>query len=144
MSAAGACGPAGRAVTLADVDRVLPGIVRNVWDAEVEDVLLVSQAASWPDTPVNGFVKNDFDPQRSGDVILVPRFGVQTTYNPGRGAMHGTQYEYDIHVPLVFWGAVKAGASDAASTPYDLAPTVGGWLGVALPDAVGKPLSLPR
>ena len=144
MSAAGACGPAGRAVTLADVDRVLPGIVRNVWDAEVEDVLLVSQAASWPDTPVNGFVKNDFDVQRSGDVILVPRFGVQTTYNPGRGAMHGTQYEYDIHVPLVFWGAVKAGASDAASTPYDLAPTVGGWLGVALPDAVGKPLSLPR
>ena len=143
-SAAGACGPAGSAVTLADVDRVLPGIVRNVWDAEVEDVLLVSQAASWPDTPVNGFVKNDFDPQRSGDVILVPRFGVQTTYNPGRGSMHGTHYEYDIHVPLVFWGAVKAGASDAATTPYDLAPTVGGWLGVALPDAVGKPLSLPR
>ncbi len=143
-SVAGACGPAGRAVTLADVDRVLPGIVRTVWDAEVEDVLLVSQAANWPDTPVNGFVKNDFDPGRSGDVILVPRYGVQTTYNPGRGSMHGTHYEYDIHVPLVFWGAgVKAGALERPSTPYDLAPTVGQWLGVTLPQAVGKAL-LPR
>jgi arylsulfatase A-like enzyme len=66
------------------------------------------------------------------------------SYNPGRGAMHGTQYEYDIHVPLVFWGAVRAGASDAATAPYDLAPTVGRWLGVSLPDAVGKPLDLPR
>jgi arylsulfatase A-like enzyme len=59
--------------------------------------------------------------------------------------MHGTHYEYDIHVPLIFWGAgVKAGASDAPSTPYDLAPTVGQWLGVTLPQAVGKALSLPR
>jgi hypothetical protein len=144
-SVAGACGPAGRSVTLADVDRVLPGLVKLVWGAEVEDVLLVSQAATWPDTPVNGFVKNDFDPRRSGDVILVPRSGVQTTYNPGRGSMHGTHYEYDIHVPLVFWGAgVKAGALDAPSTPYDLAPTVGQWLGVTLPQAVGKALPLTR
>jgi arylsulfatase A-like enzyme len=59
--------------------------------------------------------------------------------------MHGTHHEYDIHVPLVFWGAgVKAGSSDAPATPYDLAPTVGLWLGVTLPDAVGRPLDLPR
>ena len=44
-------------------------------------------------------------------------------------------------MPLIFWGAgVKAGASEAPSTPYDLAPTVGQWLGVTLPDATGKPL----
>ncbi|HMA29249.1 MAG TPA: alkaline phosphatase family protein [Thermoanaerobaculia bacterium] len=144
-SAAGACGAAGRPVTAADVDRVLPGLVKLVWGAEVEDVLLTSQAASWRETPALPFVKNDFDAQRSGDVILVPRWGVQTSYNPGRGSMHGTHYEYDIHVPLIFWGAgVKAGASDAPSTPYDLAPTVGQWLGVTLPQAVGKALSLPR
>jgi hypothetical protein len=132
-------------VTLADVDRVLPAIVRNLWDEEVQDVLLVSQVASWPDTPVNAFVKNDFDAPRSGDVILGPRPGVQTTYNPGRGSMHGTHHEYDIHVPVVFWGAgVKAGASEVPSTPYDLAPTVGKWLGVTLPQATGKALPLPR
>jgi Type I phosphodiesterase / nucleotide pyrophosphatase len=140
----GACGPAGAPVTAADVDRVLPKVVQHVWAEEVEDVLLVSQQTGWPETQAAGFARNDFDRERSGDAFVIPRWGVMSSYNPGRGAMHGTQYEYDIHVPLVFWGAVKAGASDAATTPYDLAPTVGGWLGVALPDAVGKPLALPR
>ncbi len=141
---AGACGPAGSPVTAADVDRVLPNVIRQAWDEEVEDVYLVSAKASWPDTPTRAFVRNDFDPERSGDAFVIPRWGVQSSYSPGRGSMHGTHYEYDIHVPLVFWGAVKAGASDAAATPYDLAPTVGRWLGVDLPDAVGKPLDLPR
>ena len=141
---AGVCGPAGAPVTAADVDRVLPKVVRQVWDEEVEDVLLVSQEAAWPKTPAAGFARNDFDRERSGDAFVIPRWGVMNSYNPGRGAMHGTQYEYDIHVPLVFWGAVKAGVSDAPTTPYDLAPTVGRWLGVAVPDAAGKPLDLPR
>jgi hypothetical protein len=141
---AGACGPAGSPVTAADVDRVLPGLIKNIWNEEVEDVLLVSVQSAWPDTPAAAFARNDFDRERSGDAFIIPRWGVMNSYNPGRGAMHGTQYEYDIHVPLVFWGAVKAGASDAATAPYDLAPTVGRWLGVVLPDAVGKPLDLPR
>ncbi len=143
-TASGACGPVGSPVTAADVDRVLPKIIRHVWDEEVEDVLLVSQEASWPSTPAVSFVRNDFDRERSGDAFVIPRWGVMNSYNPGRGAMHGTHYEYDIHVPLVFWGAVKAGVSEAATTPYDLAPTVGRWLGVTLPDAVGKPLDLAR
>jgi hypothetical protein len=141
---AGTCGPAGAPVTAADVDRVLPKVIQHVWDEEVEDVLLVSQQAAWPETPAAGFARNDLDLERSGDAFVIPRWGVMSSYNPGRGAMHGTQYEYDIHVPLVFWGAVKAGASDAATTPYDLAPTVGRWLGVTVPDATGKPLDLPR
>ncbi len=141
---AGACGPTGKPVTAADVDRVLPKILEHVWNEEVEDVFLVSARASWPETPTAAFVRNDFDAERSGDVFVIPRWGVMSSGNPGRGAMHGSHHEYDIHVPLVFWGAVKAGASDAAATPYDLAPTVGRWLGVTLPDAVGRPLDLPR
>ena len=141
---AGPCGPAGASVTAADVDRVLPKIVTTFWEEEVEDVLPVAGQASWPDTPAARFARNDLDRERSGDAFVIPRRGVMNSYNPGRGAMHGTHYEYDIHVPLVFWGAAKAGASDAAATPYDLAPTVGRWLGVSLPDAVGKPLDLPK
>ena len=116
-----------------------------MWDEEVEDVYLVTAQASWPDTPARTFVLNDFDRERSGDAFVIPRFGVMSSYNPGRGAMHGTHHEYDIHVPLVFWGAgVKAGASDTVSTPYDLAPTVAAWLGVTLPDATGRARPLPR
>jgi arylsulfatase A-like enzyme len=141
---AGTCGPAGTPVTRADVDRVLPRIVTHVWEEEIEDVLPVSEVSAWPDTPAARFARNDLDPERSGDAFVIPRWGVFPSPHPGRGAAHGSPYEYDIHVPLVFWGAVKSGASDAPSTPYDLAPTVGAWLGVALPDAVGKPLDLPR
>ena len=141
---AGACGAAGQPVTAADVDRALPKVLEHVFSEEVEDVFLVSARASWPETPTAAFVRNDFDAERSGDAFVIPRWGVMSSGNPGRGAMHGSLYEYDIHVPLVFWGAVKAGASDAPATPYDLAPTVGRWLGVTLPDAVGKPLDLPR
>ena len=141
---AGACGPAGAPVTPADVDRVLPKIVKSYWEEEIEDVVPVSALAAWPEGPLKTFVRNDFDKERSGDAFVIPRTGVMSTYNPGRGAMHGTHFEYDIHVPLVFWGAVKAGGSDEAATPYDLAPTLGAWLGVALPDAVGKARALPR
>jgi arylsulfatase A-like enzyme len=53
--------------------------------------------------------------------------------------MHGTQYDYDTHVPLLFWGsAFKTGTDIRETTPYDLAPTLGALLGVELADAVGQ------
>jgi hypothetical protein len=35
---------------------------------------------------------------------------------------------------------VRAARVDAASTPYDLAPTLAQALGLALPDAIGRAL----
>ena len=145
LSVAGACGPAGRAVTTADIDRVLPGAVARLHREEFRTVLLASQRAGWDpaDRDVR-FALNDYDPERSGEAYLIPRRGV-IVYPDARGSTHGSQYEYDTNVPLVFWGGgVKAGVSDADRTPYDFAPTVGKLLGVALPDAVGKAIDLPR
>ncbi|MFI5180523.1 MAG: alkaline phosphatase family protein [Thermoanaerobaculia bacterium] len=143
---AGPCGAAGRLVTAADVDRVLPKVVKLRYDEEVAEVLLVRQKASWPkDSPALEFVRNDFDPVRSGDAILVPRPGMLTISDPGRGSMHGTHHEADTHVPLVFWGGpATAGVSRSATTPYDLAPTVGAWLGVTLPEATGRAIPLGK
>ncbi len=142
----GPCGAAGRSVTQADVDRVLPKVVKLRYDEEVAEVLPVRQRASWPEeSPALEFVKNDFDAARSGDAILVPRPGMLTISDPGRGSMHGTHHDADTHVPLVFWGGpAKAGVSHGAATPYDLAPTVGAWLGVALPDATGRAIPLGK
>ncbi len=142
---AGPCGEAGRAVTAADVDRVLPGAIARLWHEEFKTVLLSSRRESWDrsDRDVR-FALNDFDAVRSGDAFLVPRRGV-IVYPDPRGGTHGSQYDYDTHVPLLFWGAgVKAGVSDAERTPYDLAPTVGKLLGVTLPDAVGRAIELPQ
>ncbi|HEV8267341.1 MAG TPA: hypothetical protein VGR00_03875, partial [Thermoanaerobaculia bacterium] len=141
-SVEGPCGPAGREVTERDVDAALPIAVKQLFSEEVAEVLLVSRRDSWdPKDAAVPFVRNDLDVQRSGDAVLVPRPGVQIHWDPGRGSNHGSHYENNIHVPLLFWGdGIPAGASDAPSTPYDLAPTMGKLLGVSLPDAVGKPL----
>ena len=142
---AGPCGEPGRAVGPADVDRVLPGAIARLFREEFRTVLLASQREGWDrnDRDVR-FAWNDFDAVRSGDALLVPRRGV-IVYPDPRGGTHGSQYDYDTHVPLVFWGAgVQAGVSDAERAPYDLAPTVGKLLGVRLPDAIGTAIDLPR
>lgn len=85
-------------------------------------------------------------PGRSGDLFVVPRFGVLVDPYDGKGSSHGSPWEYDIHVPMIFWGGGVAPHLIASpSTPYDLAPTLGAWLGVELPDATGRSLDLwPR
>ena len=145
-SVAGPCGEAGREITSADVDRVLPKLVKLGYDEEIESVFPVSQMSAWPsDSPALEFLRNDFDAERSGDAFLIPRPGVISFPDPGRGAMHGTHHETDTHVPLIFWGgAARAGTPDLSVTPYDLAPTVGAWLGLTLPDATGRALPLGK
>ena len=105
-------------------------------------MLLVSARDRWPaDQPATEFARNDFDPERSGDAFLVPRPGVLMHWDPGRGSDHGSHYEYDNHVPIVFWGApFPTGLTDRHTTPYDLAPTLAELLGVTLPDATGRSL----
>lgn len=138
----GPCGPAGRTITSADVDKALPRAVHRLYQEEIADVYLTSQRSRWPATnPVTGFVENDFDAERSGQAFLIPKPGVIFHWDPGRGSGHGSHYETETHVPLIFWGgpfAARFDGSDAA--PYDLAPTLAKVLDVQLPDAVGKPL----
>jgi hypothetical protein len=135
-----ACGSAGTAVGAAEVDRVLPKVMARFFAEEVEVVYLVSQRSRWPkDAAVTEFVENDFDPERSGDALFVPRHGVMTHWDPARGAMHGSHYDYDTHVPLLFWGGpFRSQAVTVAATPYDMAPTLAALLGIELKDAVGK------
>jgi predicted AlkP superfamily pyrophosphatase or phosphodiesterase len=140
QSAAGACGPAGRSVTAADIDRALPVVAMRFYKEELAGVFLVSRRESWPaNDPATEFVKNDFDAERSGDAVLVPRRGVMMHWDPGRGAMHGTHHDYDTHVPLLFWGgAFRKQLSETPATPYDLAPTLAQLLRVTLDDASGR------
>jgi len=138
----GPCGPAGRSVGAADLDRALPGVVRRFFAEEIDAVLPIAQRDSWPrDDRAVAFALNDLDIERSGDAFLIPREGVLMHWDPVRGTGHGTHHAYDTHVPLVFWGdAWPAGSSSAATTPYDLAPTLAERLGITLPDATGAAL----
>lgn len=62
-------------------------------------------------------------------------------------ATHGSPYPYDTNVPILAWGPrwVKAGKVEERVEVVDIAPTVAGWLGVAVPAASeGKLLPQPK
>jgi arylsulfatase A-like enzyme len=74
------------------------------------------------------------------DVVYVPKPYFVERSTPG--ATHGTPYEYDTHVPQVWYGAgVIPGIHPERVAVEDLAPTLAAMLGVTLPaEAHGKVL----
>jgi arylsulfatase A-like enzyme len=142
---AGACGPAGSPVGAKELDPALVKAVAHCYPSEIAEVLLTADEKAWPsgDKAVE-FARNDFDPERSGDALLIPRENYMLTSDAARGASHGSLYEYDIHVPLVFWGAsFPKQRVETPATPYDLAPTLGATVGLTLKDAVGTSRKAP-
>jgi hypothetical protein len=138
----GSCGAPGAKVAAPEIEGAVQKLVPRVFREEIAGVLVNSQRERWPDAdPAVEFARNDFDAERSGEVVLLPRDQVVLYSDPGRGTSHGSHHEYDIHVPLIFWGArFPAGRPAAPTTPYDLAPTLGATVGLVLPRAVGHPL----
>jgi arylsulfatase A-like enzyme len=78
---------------------------------------------------------------RSGDLMVVPKEYWFMSPRAVIGTTHGSPYEYDTHVPVIFLGgAIKAGRSKASITPADIAPTLADLAGVKLPRAEGRAL----
>ena len=82
-------------------------------------------------------------PGRSGDIVLVPRaYWFFSSDGSTTGTSHGTPYDYDRHVPLIFFGAgISRGEFLRAASPADLAPTLAFLCGVTLPAPDGVVLS---
>jgi predicted AlkP superfamily pyrophosphatase or phosphodiesterase len=77
-----------------------------------------------------------FHPERSGDVLFQSKpFYFNGSYgNRETGSTHGSPYDYDTHVPLLFWGAgVKPGSYAQPVAIADLAPTLCALLGISAP-----------
>ena len=97
-------------------------------------------------------VNNGYYPDRSGDVILVYDYGImptsdfRTRANKVRGANHGSGYEYDTHVPMLWFGqGIPQGTSSRKVHPVDIAPTLaqmlslpggGEMTGIPLPEVL--------
>ncbi len=76
--------------------------------------------------------RRSYFPGRSPDVVFVlkPYF----IDRPNTGTNHGTPYDYDNHVPLLWFGAgVPTGRRAERVGVDDLAPTLAGLLGVPAP-----------
>ncbi len=79
-------------------------------------------------------IKNGFNPKRSGDVIYI--LEPATISYSHTGSTHGSPYNYDTHVPLIFYGAgIKHGQTSAHARTIDIAPTITALLGINAPNA---------
>lgn len=79
------------------------------------------------------FVKG-YHPKFSGDIQLVPLSGF---IGPGStGTTHGSWYNYDAHIPMVFMGwGIKSGKTYRETYMTDFAPTIAALLKIQMPSA---------
>jgi hypothetical protein len=78
----------------------------------------------------------NFDPERSGDVIVLLARDVVPISSavPGMVATHGSAWDYDRRVPLLFWRKRLAGFEQPAPVEtVDIAPTLAASLGLRIP-----------
>jgi len=80
--------------------------------------------------------RNSFHPVRSGDVILSYQPEYVEDYSQSRGISYGSLYNYDVQVPLVFYGPqFRPGVFEAPVESVDIAPTLARAIGVAAPSS---------
>lgn len=77
------------------------------------------------------FIKEGVNSTRSGDVMVIVKNGWLSDYYEEKGGTdHGSPWDYDTHVPLIFYGwSIKPGSSNNISYPKDIAPTIFHLLG---------------
>jgi predicted AlkP superfamily pyrophosphatase or phosphodiesterase len=85
------------------------------------------------DDPYFALMRRSFYEPRSPHLTVLLKDGTYLSERPG-GTGHGTPYEHDRHVPVVFFGSsVKPGTYPAPSGPEDIAPTLAALLRLDYP-----------
>jgi Type I phosphodiesterase / nucleotide pyrophosphatase len=80
--------------------------------------------------------RNSFHATRSGDVMLSYHPEYVEDYGQGRGISYGSLYNYDVRVPLCFYGPqFPAGVFESPVKSVDVAPTLARAMGVAQPSS---------
>jgi predicted AlkP superfamily pyrophosphatase or phosphodiesterase len=88
-------------------------------------------------------IQNGIYPKRSGDLIVVFEPGwFDSSYAANGGTTHGSGYNYDTHVPLLWHGwSIKKGASAERVNITDIASTLAGLLNIMEPNgSIGRNL----
>lgn len=95
-------------------------------------------------TPFLEAMRKSYDPTRAAQLQIVLKPGWIFSYRAG-GSTHGSPYDYDTHVPLLFWGPGYVGQGEVKTRVEvaDLAPTLAGITGLPAPaQAQGRDLKL--
>ncbi|MBW6481509.1 MAG: alkaline phosphatase family protein [Vicingaceae bacterium] len=92
------------------------------------------KAAEFTDK-IMGNVQRGFHQVRSGDVMFVLASGWINKWTK-KGTTHGSPYNYDTHVPLLWYGTnIKQGVRTEQVAIADIAATLSVILGVAMPSS---------
>ncbi len=90
---------------------------------------------------MKNLVQNGYNHKRSGNVMVILQPSV-ISYEK-TGSTHGSGFNYDTHVPLLFYGmGINKGETTNRTEITDIAPTISALLGIAFPNAAtGQPIS---
>ena len=91
----------------------------------------------------NHFIQKGFHPKRSGNVMIAMEPNWMEYH--AKGTTHGTAYNYDTRVPMLWYGwKIQQGETVAPFHIDDIAPTVSWLLNIPFPNATsGNPIPLP-
>jgi len=142
-----------RALTPAQRTRVLAEAVRRYRAMpQVAAVFTGAQiaATAMPAAPPETWTlieraRASYDPERSGDLVVLLRPRVTSIEKPGPGYVetHGSPWDYDRRVPLIFWRRGMTGFEQPLSVEtVDIMPTLAATLGLAVTEVDGRCLDL--
>ncbi|WP_126173509.1 alkaline phosphatase family protein [Altericroceibacterium xinjiangense] len=97
---------------------------------------LPSPTGSPQDWTLEQRARASFDPERSGDVVALLKRGVVAVTDPGPGHAtgHGSPWDYDRRVPILFLRKGMSGFEQATPVEtVDIAPTLAALTGLAIP-----------
>jgi predicted AlkP superfamily pyrophosphatase or phosphodiesterase len=85
-------------------------------------------------------IVNGYTPQRSGDLVIINKSGYVDGF--ATGTSHGAIYNYDAHIPLLFFGkGIKKTTVHRETYMTDIAPTISTLLGIQMPSgSIGNPI----
>ncbi len=132
-------------LSLCDVENDLKELIgksEGVYDVISDCQLSVNELS---DNLVDSRVANVYFPGRSGNLYVVNLPGWFFAYKNGErdnASTHGTPWNYDSYVPLIFCGpGIEPGFDSSECGPQDIAPSIADYLGIKKPSgSVGKML----
>jgi predicted AlkP superfamily pyrophosphatase or phosphodiesterase len=133
-----------RSLTPAQRGRVLTEAVKTYRaHPQVAEVFTAAQlrAAPSPGGPPDEWTlidraKASFDPERSGDFVVMLKPRITPIFDTSRGyvATHGSPWDYDRRVPILFWRKGMRGFEQpAAVETVDILPSLAPLIGLTIP-----------
>ena len=125
-----------------NLEKVEQAIVDEIitYDNIYKAYTAVSMNSSSNSSGIEQMLQNGYNQKRSGDVLFI--FDPSVISYGKTGSTHGSGFNYDTHVPLLFMGkGIKHGSTYQHTEITDVAPTACALLGISFPNGTyGSPL----